>query len=125
MNATRTPVRRSTTLKTSKYLLYLVGLVLIAQVFLGESGVLAMLSAQEEQERLTSAIRLLREENEQLRQSVRRLTVDADAIEVAARSDLGLMKEDEIQFVVGSTPEAEQHDTPRPPSTRRRSAEQR
>ena len=125
MNATRTPVRRSTTLKTSKYLLYLVGLVLIAQVFLGESGVLAMLSAQEEQERLTSAIRLLREENEQLRQSVKRLTADADAIEVAARSDLGLMKEDEVQFVVGSTHEAEQHDTPRPPSTRRQSTEQR
>jgi len=119
MNATRTPVRHSTTIKTSKYLLYLVGLVLIAQVFLGESGVLAMLSAQEEQERLTSAIRLLREENNELRQLARRLAVDSGAIEVTARSDLGLMRKDEIQFVVGSTHKTEQHDVPTAPSTPR------
>ncbi len=119
MNATQAPVRHSTTLRTSKYLLYLVSLVLIAQVFLGESGVLAMLSAQEEQERLASAIELLREENEELRQLVRRLAVDSGTIEVTARSDLGLMKKDEIQFIVGSTHKTGQHDVPTAPSTPR------
>ena len=112
MNATPSPLRNSATLRTSKYLLYLIGLVLVAQVFLGESGILAMLTAQKEQERLASAIELLREENEELRQLVKRFSTDSGTIEATARADLGLMKKDEIQFVGGSNQETGQHEEP-------------
>ena len=71
-----------------------------------------MLTAQKEQERLASAIELLREENEELRQLVKRFSTDSGTIEATARADHALMQKDEIKFVVGSNQETGQHDEP-------------
>jgi cell division protein FtsL len=72
----------------------------------GERGLLAMMRAQNEYDRLSAEISRQRTENARLREQVRRLTEDPSAIEEIARRELGLIKPGERVFIIKDLPPA-------------------
>ncbi|MCC7417866.1 MAG: septum formation initiator family protein [Acidobacteria bacterium] len=72
----------------------------IADSLVGDRGLLAMLRAREQYDRLAAAIAQQRAENARLRAEVERLTSDPAAIEEIARRDLGLIRPGEKVFIV-------------------------
>ena len=72
----------------------------------GERGLLAMMRAQNEYDRLSAEISRQRTENARLREQVRRLTEDPSAIEEIARRELGLIRPGERVFIIKDLPPA-------------------
>jgi cell division protein FtsB len=88
------------------WLLLFVASVIIVDGLVGEKGLLAMLRARQEYDRLSSEISRQRTENARLREQVRRLTDDPSAIEEIARRELGLIKPGERVFIIKDLPPA-------------------
>lgn len=74
--------------------------LLLVESFFGERGFTAMIEARRQQQSLQSSLDRLRAENVRLRDEARRLREDPDAIEEAARRDLGLIRPGEKVFII-------------------------
>ena len=74
--------------------------LIVVDGLVGERGLLAMLRAQKEYDRLAAAISRQRAENAVLRERARRLADDPAAIEEVARRDLGLIRPGERLFII-------------------------
>jgi cell division protein FtsB len=74
--------------------------LLLVESLFGERGFTAMIEARREQQALESSLDRLRAENARLRDEARRLREDPEAIEEAARRDLGLVSPGERVFII-------------------------
>ena len=81
-------------------LLLLVTAVIVIDALVGDRGLLAMARARREYDELTATIARQRAENARLREGIRRLTEDPDAIEEVARRELGLIRPGEKVFII-------------------------
>ncbi len=92
--------------------LILLGATLVIESLFGTRGVSALLEARRQYSAVTSDLDRLRGENARLRADARRLREDPQAIEEAARRDLGYIAPGEKVFIVKdvkpapSTPQA-------------------
>jgi cell division protein FtsB len=84
--------------------LLFVAAVIVVDGLVGERGLLAILRARQEGERLAATIAHQRFENARLREEARRLRDDPTAIEEVARRELGLIKPGERVFIVKDIP---------------------
>jgi cell division protein FtsB len=87
-------------------LLLVVGGAVLVDGLVGERGLVAMLRARHEYDRLSASIERQRAENGKLREEARRLKNDPAAIEEVARRELGLIKPGERVFIVKDVPPA-------------------
>lgn len=83
-----------------RYVLVFVTCALVLNALLGESGLLATLTANRHYSRLAESLEELRKENDRLREEVRRLREDPTMIEELARRDLGMIRPGERLFIV-------------------------
>jgi cell division protein FtsB len=92
--------------------LILLGATLVVESLFGARGLSALLEARRQHAAVASDLERLRAENARLRSDARRLREDPDAIEEAARRDLGYIAPGEKVFIVKdvrpapSTPQA-------------------
>ena len=91
-----TPVRA----RLLNYVLVFVTAVLVADALVGEKGLLDTMRARRQHAELSGAIGRLKQDNDRLRQEIRRYRDDPSAIEALAREELGLMREGEVLFIV-------------------------
>lgn len=82
------------------YALLAVSVVLMVNALVGENGYLATLRVRSEVDALVESINKLQTENQQLREEGRRLNDDPEAIEEAARRDLGLIRPGETLVII-------------------------
>ena len=87
-------------------LLLFIASAIVVDGLVGERGLLAMLRARQEGDRLSAAIARQRAENARLRDEARHLRDDPAAIEEIARRELGLIKPGERVFIVKDVPSA-------------------
>jgi cell division protein FtsB len=78
--------------------------VILADGFVGDRGLLAMLRARQEYDVLAAGISRLRAENARLREEARRLREEPAAIEEVARRELGLIRPGEKVFIIKDVP---------------------
>src|SRR5262249_32978515 len=90
-----------------RLLVIFVASLILADGLVGERGLVATLRARREFEALSAEIDRQRGENARLREDVRRLTEDPQAIEEVARRELGLIKPGEKVFIVKDIPLAQ------------------
>ena len=83
-----------------RYALLFVTCALVLNALLGESGLLATLTANRRYPRLAERLEELRRENDRLREEARRLREDPAMIEEIARRDLGLIRPGERLFII-------------------------
>jgi cell division protein FtsB len=83
-----------------RLVLTFISMALLLNAIAGERGLIDMLRARQQHRTLASSIATLRAENDQLRETVRRLTEDPAAIEALARRELGLARRGEVLFIV-------------------------
>ena len=95
----RTPPPRS----TSRYVLSLVTILLVANAIVGERGLVALFRANQEHARQQQVIDALRAENGRLHRYARALSAEPRIIEDVARRDLGMIKPGEQLFIVKDT----------------------
>ena len=81
-------------------LLLLVAAVVFINAVVGEGGVVVRQRRRKEYNQLVSELDRLKSANELMREQNRRLRDDPDALEEAARRDLGLMKRGETVFII-------------------------
>ena len=89
--------------RTVRYLLILIGCIVMVDAIAGERGFLAMLDARRQYRTLALSLAAARTENVRLMEEARRLREDPDAIEAAARRDLGLIRPGEKLFIIRDT----------------------
>lgn len=77
---------------------------LVANALVGESGWLATRMASSQHSRLAQQIAAVKEENDALRERVRRLREDPTFIEELARREFGLIRPGERVFVIRPVP---------------------
>jgi cell division protein FtsB len=82
------------------YVVVISSTVLMVSALVGENGYLAKLRARRECAALQAVLTQMQDENLRLAEQAERLKHDPNAIEEAARRDLGLMKPGEIVVVV-------------------------
>lgn len=90
--------------KMAAYALYGAAFILIVNALVGDSGYLATLSGQGEQERATRELALMRHENQALQEKIERLEHDPAAVEEEARRKLNMIKKGEVMIVVKDPP---------------------
>ncbi len=95
------PRRRRGSGRVGRYVLALVTLILLADVLVGEAGLIARFRASGERARLEAEVDTLRRQNDALREAVRLLREDPRTIEDIARRDLGMLTPGERLFVIG------------------------
>lgn len=95
------------------YLLLFATCALVANALVGESGLLATRMASRQQARLAEQIADMKEQNEVLRERVRRLREDPTFIEEIARRELGMIHPGERVFILRSVPAASSAAAPR------------
>ena len=83
-----------------KVALAFVGCALALDALVGARGLPAVLQARREYQALSGELERIRDENAQLRQQVRRLREDPEAIEEIARRDLHLIRPGEKVFII-------------------------
>ena len=106
----RTPVAAAPSPWRSRLLQYglaLVTVILVVDALVGDKGFLDTLRARRQYREIAAALAQKRQENTRLREEMRRLRDDPARIEAVAREDLGLMRDDEVVFIV--------HDEKAPP----------
>lgn len=89
--------------------LVFVVLVFVADGLVGDRGLIAMLRARHEYDRLAATIAHERAENARLREEARRLREDPSAVEEIARRELGLVRPGEKIFIIRDTPSPSTH----------------
>ncbi len=82
------------------YLLIFVIVVLVVDGLVGENGLLQQLRARESYQAQRLSLEALREENQQLRNDIRRLRDDPDTLESLAREELGLIRPGEVLVII-------------------------
>jgi cell division protein FtsB len=82
------------------YLLMFATAVLVVDALVGERGLVATTRARRQAAELQADVDRVRAENEQLRETAKRLINDPTAIELVAREKLGLIREGEILVIV-------------------------
>jgi cell division protein FtsB len=83
------------------YGLFLGSLALMVNAFVGENGYLATLRARQEYATLAASLTKLRLENRQMRDEIRRIHEHpADAMEEAARRELGFIRPGETLVII-------------------------
>jgi cell division protein FtsB len=80
--------------------LLFVAAVLFINAVVGEGGVVVRQRRRNEYHQLVSELDRLKSANAAMREQNRRLRDDPDALEEAARRDLGLMKRGETVFII-------------------------
>jgi cell division protein FtsB len=83
-----------------QYGLALVTVILVVDALVGDKGFLDTLRARRQYREIAAALAQKRQENARLREEMRRLRDDPARIEAVAREDLGLMRDDEVLFIV-------------------------
>lgn len=86
-----------------RYLLILIGCIVMADAIVGDKGFLAMLDARRQYRTLELSLAAARTENVRLVEEARRLREDPEAIEAVARRDLGLIRPGEKLFIIRDT----------------------
>jgi cell division protein FtsB len=99
--ATRDPARNR---RIVHVLCLFVVSVIVADGFVGDRGLLAMLRARQEYEVVAASISRLRTENARLRDEAHRLREEPAAIEEVARRELGLIRPGEKVFIIRDVP---------------------
>ena len=74
--------------------------MLVGNVIIGERGLVSMVRATDEFEKLSDVVAGLRVENQLLREEMRRLRDEPRTIEELARGELGLIQSGEKLFIV-------------------------
>ena len=82
------------------YVLGFVTVVLVVDALVGDKGLLDTMRARRQYDELSAALAQKRQENDRLRDDIRRYRDDPSAIEALAREELGLMREGELLFLV-------------------------
>jgi cell division protein FtsB len=83
-----------------KGMLMFAGVVLLVDSLVGERGFLETQRAGQAAQLQTSRLEALRQENDDLRETIRNLKEDPATIEAEARQQLGLIKPGEILFIL-------------------------
>ena len=101
----RRPIRTAFEIRTRRrrwlsYGLFAFSLVLLVNAVVGENGYLATLRARQEYDSVTTALTRLQNENQRLREESDRLRTDLNALEEAARRELGLVRPGETLVIV-------------------------
>jgi len=78
----------------------LVTFVLVVDALFGNRGLLETMRARRQYAELATNLARTRQENERMRNDIRRLREDPAAIESLAREELGLMRDGEVLFIV-------------------------
>jgi cell division protein FtsB len=92
--------------RLAQFLVVFVALAFVADGLVGERGLLAMMRARQEHDRLAESIARIRAENARLKEEARRLREDPSAIEEVARRELGLIRPGEKVFIIKDVPPA-------------------
>ena len=100
------PRRAPAPRRTWRYVLLLVTILLLANAFVGERGLVALFRADQEHARLQQAIDTLRTENIRMHRYTRALTDEPRFIEDLARGELGMISPGEQLFIVRTVPAA-------------------
>lgn len=87
-----------------RYGLIFLTVALIVNALVGDDGLTELLRVRRQQADLAAALESARARNARLRQETQRLKTDPRAIEEAARRELGLMRRDELLFIVKDQP---------------------
>ena len=74
--------------------------MLVGNVIIGERGLVSMVRATDEFEKLSDVVAELRVENQLLREEMRRLRDEPGTIEELARGELGLIQSGEKLFII-------------------------
>jgi cell division protein FtsB len=90
--------------RLARYALAFFTVVIVIDAVVGEKGLLALMHARAEYERLEADINHVRAENARLREEARQLREEPDAIEDVARRELGLIKPGETVFIIRDRP---------------------
>lgn len=83
-----------------RYGLLIASGVLMVNALFGERGYLATIQARQEQQRLEARLHAIKVENAQLAEDARRMNHDPEALEDAARRDLGLIRPGETLITI-------------------------
>jgi cell division protein FtsB len=78
--------------------------ILVVNALVGENGYLATMRAKHQRAELEEQLRVVREENQQLRDRIQRLRNDPAELEDKARRDLHLIKPGEKLIILKETP---------------------
>jgi cell division protein FtsB len=89
--------------RTGRYVLLLVTLLLLANAFVGERGLIALLRANHAHARLQQVIDTLRADNSRLQRYAEALTDEPRVIEDLARGELGMISPGELLIIVRTT----------------------
>jgi cell division protein FtsB len=84
-----------------------VAVVLVVDALVGSRGLLETMRVRKQYAELTAALARARQDNDRLRDDIRRLSEDPNAIEWVAREELGLMREGEVLFIVRDARDAD------------------
>jgi cell division protein FtsB len=82
------------------YALGFITIVLVVDALVGDKGLLDTVRARRQYEILASDLARKRQENNKLRDEIRRLIDDPAAIESLARGELGLLRDGELLFII-------------------------
>jgi cell division protein FtsB len=82
------------------YVLALVTIVLVVDALVGDKGLLETIRARRQYEAVEAALNARRQENNRLREEIRRLREDPTKIEAIAREELGLIRPGETVFIL-------------------------
>jgi cell division protein FtsB len=103
---TTTPRQTGRTRRIVQWLVVFVASLVVIDGLVGDRGLLAIVRARHEYDNAAAMVARQRAENARLREEVRRLREDPDAIEEIARRELGLIKRGEKVFILKDTPPA-------------------
>lgn len=87
-----------------RYGLVVISAVLMVNALFGEKGYLATIQARREHDHIQRQLSALRAENERLANDIRRMRTDPNALEEAARKDLGLIRPGETLITLRDRP---------------------
>ena len=111
------PRRTPTPRRTGRYVLLLVTILLVANAFVAERGLIALLRANQAHARLRQVIDTLRAENSRLHRYVEALRDEPRFIEDLARRELGMISPGEQLFIVKTTTAPADEEVVLPPDT--------
>ena len=111
------PRRTPTPRRTGRYMLLLVTLLLVANAFVGERGLIVLLRANQAHARLQQVIDTLRADNRRLQRFAEALTDEPRVIEDLARGELGMISPGEQLIIVRTTPIPADEANALPPDT--------
>jgi cell division protein FtsB len=88
-----------------RYGLIFLTVALVVNAIVGDQGLTELLRVKRQLADLTAALEAARARNARLREETQRLKTDPHTIEEAARRELGLMRKDELLFIVKDSPQ--------------------